>query len=238
MIANLVRQNKDLKETIERNRADVLLMPNFLADMVQHEAKNRKLSKHAASYSLYMQNVALYIFTLAGRKAYETIHLNLQKTLPSLTTLKRLLRKKSSMAEGQFRFDFIKTQLEQKGEPLFVIASEDDTKISERLRYNYSTDEVLGLQLPLVGGIPVCGSFKFTTFSAVQRYVEANPLSSYAKLITIRSLAPNSTVYHLVIYGTNGSDNFADVIARWEFVARELSQIGITLVCKIFKALH
>lgn len=90
---------------------------------------------------------------------------------------------------------------------MFVWISEDDTKVTPRLHYNVRDDSIVGLELPLdENGVPKQSFFKFTTINAVQNYLEQYPLSSYVKLMTCRSLAPNSKVHYLVIYGTKGTE--------------------------------
>lgn len=121
----------------------------------------------------------------------------------------------------------------QKDENLFVVLSVDDTKISERLRYDPQSNNVMGLQLPLnKDGVPIRGAFQFTTLADVQQFLSTSSMASYAKLMTITSLGPNSTTYHLVIYGTKGSDTSPDVNASCEFVQREFAKIGVTVLCK------
>lgn len=179
---------------------------------------------------------ALYIYVIAGPLSYESLCSNLQGSLPSISTVRRLLGKRKRIEEGYFRFAEIKKQMEERGEPMFVVCSEDDTKVSERPRYDALSDEIIGLQLPLNDeGIPIRHSFKFTTLSEAQHYLSTNSLATYAKLMTIRSLGPNAIAYQLVIYGTRGSDKAPDVHARWEFVRREFGKIGITVICKKFQ---
>lgn len=222
----LIEHNAELRDEIRRNKAEALLEPNFLHELVQHNMKN--INKKRPSYNDHLKDIALYIFVLTGPKAYSTLSLNLRGSLPSLATVRRKLGQEQSISEAEFQFDHIKEQMLLKEETLTVAIAEDDTKITPRLRYDYINDEIVGLQLPLSGnGVPVRHSFKFTTLSEVKKYIEKNRLSSYAKLMTVRSIMPRSTTYHLVIYGTQGSDKFCDVKLRWEFVKTEFAKRGI-----------
>lgn len=118
----------------------------------------------------------------------ETFYLNLKGSLPILSTVQKTLSKRIRTEEGRFRFKEIKQRMVENGEELHVVISEDDTKISERLRYDNRTDEVLGLQLPLDDdGKPISGSLKFTSLAAVQAYIAKYPRTTYAKLMTVRS---------------------------------------------------
>lgn len=225
-INQLIEQNAELRDEIRKNKAEAVIAPNFLYELVQHNMKN--CIKKRPSYNEHLKDIALYIYVLTGPKAYATLSLNLRGSLPSLATVRRKLGQEKSLNEGEFQFDQIKEQMLLKGEKLIVALAEDDTKITPRLRYDWIHDQIVGLQLPLSeNGTPISNSFKFTTLSNVKKLVEENRLSSYAKLLTVRSIMPCSTTYHLVIYGTQGSDKFCDVKRRWEFVKAEFTKRGI-----------
>lgn len=105
--------------------------------------------------------------------------------------------------------------------------------MAERQRYDPLRDEIVGIELPLSeDGVPIPGSFKFTSLEDARNYLKISKLSTYVKLITIRSIGPNSSVYHLVIYGTNGSDKAVDVHARWAYIYREFLKLGVVVVGK------
>lgn len=225
----LVKENIELKALLAKTPA--LLQPNFLTEMVRHADKND--SKDAMRYSDYMKEVALYIFSLAGPLAYETLHLNLPGSLPSLRTVRRKLAEKEMIEEATFRFEEIAARIKQRGECPFVCLSEDDTKLEERLRYDFMNDTIVGLQLPLNNdGIPVKGTFKFTTLRAVQIFIRTAPRVSYAKLMSVRTIGEKSSVYTLVVYGTRGSDKATEVRARWAYVTKCFAAIGITVIGK------
>lgn len=233
MINCLILKNSELKEEIRRNNAEVMLEPSFLHELIQHNIKNSK--RNRPSYSDYMKDVALYIYVLGGPKVYATLSLNLRGSLPSLATVRRKLGEQKSMNEAEFQFDNIKDQMIQKGEIMIVAVAEDDTKITPRLRYDWINDQIVGLQLPLTEhGTPTGNCFKFTTLEETKKYIENNSLATYAKLMTVRSIMPRATTYHLIIYGTLGSDRFDDVMRRWKFVKREFAQRGI--VCLTYSS--
>lgn len=228
----LLEDNKQLRAKLLET--PYLVHPKFLIDMMTHAHNNSSRTKNNFRYSERMKEIALYIFTLAGPLAYTTLQLNLTGVLPSLSSVKNSLSKHESVKEGTFRFNEIKERIIQRGENLFVHISEDDTKLSERLRYDSKTDQVLGLQLPLNDdGVPQVGVFKFTTLTEIQRLVNKHPMSTYAKVMNVRTLGEKSSNYTLVVFGTNGSDTANNVHARWEFVRRSFEAIDITVVGKI-----
>lgn len=231
IIRNLVKRNKDLQELINKNNAGVLTYPNFLLEMVQHEARNRNIPMNHNRYEDHMKEISLYIYILAGRIAYETLQRNLPAILPSITTLRKVLAKKSQLKEGEFRFDYIRDQLVAKGEPLVVICSDDDTRITRCLRYDYKNDQVVGLQLPLNDdGVPIVRSFPFTSLKDVQEYMKNHKENTYFKLLTARTLGKSCSTYHLALFGTRGSDVSTEVRARWRYIDRGFADVGVKVI--------
>lgn len=114
-----------------------------------------------------------------------------------------------------------------------VSYDEKSEKVSAKVqcvicRQKKMISQIVGLMLPLSeNGTPVENCFRFTTLRNVKEFIEKNSLSSYAKLITIRSIMPKATTYHLVIYGTQGSDRHVDVKQRWEYIMAEFAKRGI-----------
>lgn len=188
----LLSQNSDLRDEIRRNNAEALMKPNFLKELLEHNIANN--NKNRASYNEHMKDIALYIYVLTGPKAYVTLCSNLRGSLPSLSTVRRKLGKEKNMNEADFQFDQIKGQMLEKGEKLIVAVAEDDTEITPRLRYDWINDQIVGLMLPLSeNGTPIEHCFRFSTLRNVKEFIEKNSLSSYAKLITIRSIMPKAT---------------------------------------------
>lgn len=182
-------------------------------------------------YSDHLKKVSLYIFILAGPVAYEVLRNNLM--LPSISSVRQQLGKETPVKEGQLQIESIKASMELKKEPKFVWISEDDTKITSRIKYNINDDCVMGLQLPLSSnGVPEQSFFKFTSINAVNRYLESYPTSSYAKLMMCQPLSAESEAYPLIIYGTSGSDKADAVNARWKHILQTLSMSGITVLGK------
>lgn len=232
-ITELIKSNAELRAQLKES-AEPMARSDFLMDMIKHANKNSGKSIYASRYSEHMKQNSLYLFTLIGRHAYLTLQQNLKTSLPSLRTVRNMLGKQESIIEGQFRFEPIKERIVERKENVFVVVAEDETKIEDRLRYNSRTNDVMGLELPLTGeGIPERGVFKFTSLKKIKEVLESTPKTSYAKLMTVRTLGKNSSVYTLVIYGTTNSDNASDTLARFAFVRRSFAAIGIKVVCKL-----
>lgn len=215
-------------------KASDLLDSSFLSNMVAVSKVNQKSSKFSFVYSDFMKDVALHIFCMAGRAAYETLHRNLPGVIPRLRSTQYRLAQQARPNEGEFLFEQIKAKMIENGEVLQVIVADDDTKLQEALRYDSRTNTVLGLKLPLgPQGTPIRSSFEFTCFAAVRAFVESNPQSTYVKLMTVQSISPGSRVYQLVMYGTRGSDKSDDTFARWNYVWESFATIGVIVKCKL-----
>lgn len=218
-----MRKTKDLE----------LLQPGFLNRLFTHIRKNNNKGRNL--YDEDIREIALYLYTLSGRSAYEVWQKNLRGGLPSVPSCQSYLKKCKRTDEGEILFERIAESLKKNNELPFIIIGEDDTKIDERPRYDPRNNEIVGIQLPLDNnGVPIRGSFKFTTLAEARSYLDNYQTTSYAKLLTARSLTPGSKTYHLLIYGTRGSDKATDVRPRWKFIFGEFAKLGITVVGKIF----
>lgn len=221
----ILKYNKNLNSTSESKLLD---------ELTKHENQNRHLPKNGRRYSTYMKDMMLYFFINMGPLSYLDMKANFPNSIPSLRSTQDRLKTCEGMKEGVFEFDRIAEKMEQRNEPKFVVVAEDDTKIVERLRYDSKHDELVGLMLPIdENGIPIPGSFKFRSLSEVLKFYKEHKMSSYAKLMTVRSLHIDTPTYYLCFYGTRGSDNHQHVKARWEFVQREFKLRGIEVLCKL-----
>lgn len=220
-----------MREALEKKGSrEQLLHPTFLKDLIQ--LSMRRGEHKATTYSDAMKSFSLYLFILAGPTAYSVIRENLP--LPSIATVKRHLGQESYWTEGEIRAEQLKARLVITGEPLFVWCAEDETAITKRIRYKCDDDQIVGIQLPLdQHGLPIKGSFKFTSMQAARSYLRENKLSTYAKLIACRSLSTTSKTFFLTIYGTcPGSDNTQTIIARWDRITEILGEHGVIIVGK------
>lgn len=179
LINDLITRNKELEQALKDSAAASLAKPNFLQELLQHSVDNRGKSKYAFSYTNHMKDVSLYLYVMSGPLVYKKLSKNLNSSMPSLATVRKMLASKNNFKEGHFRFDDIKGRMVVKGEPMYVVVAEDDTKTVEGLIFDPNSNLVMGLQMPLNDdGVPIHDAFKFTTLAAVQEYLLKNPLSS------------------------------------------------------------
>lgn len=230
IIKQLIRNNQQFKDSLRTQTArEAFMQPNFLRTLLANSVKRSASGLHLKRYDDYMKDISLYLFMIAGPLAYEMLQKNL--LLPSKTTVLDHLGKAPAIREGSLQISRIKDSLGTQGLPYYVWLAEDDTKIQPRTKYNKADDAIMGLELPLDNnGIPITSFFKFTTISAVQGYLRDYPKSSYAKLVTCRSLHPDGQTFIVVIYGTRGTDQSTAVQIRWDYLVKAFCDEGITVM--------
>lgn len=233
IIQNLLKSNKEFRKALKtKATAETLGHSHFLRTLLDQSLKRSATGKRLLRYDDHMKQIGLYLYMVAGPIAYETLALNLP--LPKKTTVLEHLGREAPFREGAFQFEEVADFIGKQGWAREVWIAEDDTKLLERLKYNESDDTIIGLELPLdENGVPKTSFFKFSKISAVKKYLEEYPKTSYAKLLSCRSLDPNSSPLILVVYGTQGTDQSAGVGLRWRYVFESLKKVGLTVMGKI-----
>lgn len=221
-----MKENNELKKRFEEQPESSLLQSGFLKVLIEATKKKVKL------YSEQEKMIALYIYITGGKQLYDNLQANLG--LPSHQTILRYLHDSKSTKEGEFDFDGCADFIKRQGYVNYVWLSEDDTKVNPGLRYDKKEDIIVGFNLPINHreGIPELGVYKFSSIKALQNYLHKSKVSSYVKLISVKSLTPGSVPFVLVMYGTSGSDDSVLTANRWTYVQTGLAAKGIFLIGK------
>jgi len=81
--------------------------------------------------------------------AYNFLHKNLPKLIPSLRTVQGMVHKDySQIAEGEFGFDMLLEHIEFYKGPKVVAIGEDATRVVQRVQYDPMTNRIVGFVLP------------------------------------------------------------------------------------------
>lgn len=238
IIQNLLKSNAAFRNSlITKAAAETLRQSHFLRSLLDQSLKTSAAGNRLLRYDDHMKKIGLFLYMIAGPIAYETLALNLP--LPKKTTVLDHLGREPPVREGVFQFEEIADFITKRGWAREVWISVDETKLQPRLRYNEKDDCIMGLELPLdENGVPKACFFKFTKISAVKKYLEDYPKASYAKLVSCRSLDPNSSPLIVVIYGTSGTDQSAGIGLRWEYVFESFAKVGLTVMGKYLEHLN
>jgi len=228
---------RDIEETEGDNvlsvRSTVLDSNSLLKCLHECAEKNQKSSKykHRNRFDEELKKLSTYIFIVGGRLLYETLHANMDRVLPSITTIFRYLdNTQSKVIEGSFRFNELRVHLIKKNLPLKIWISEDATRITGKIEYDVKSNKIVGFVLPLMNGCPVPNAFIASSAKTIAQYFNSESRANYAYVIMAKPLNDTAAPFCLSIFGTNNRFSNEDVINRWEFMKTVASEQGIEIL--------
>jgi len=172
-----------------------------------------------------------YIFIVGGRLLYETLHANMDRVLPSITTIFRYLdNTQSKVIESSFRFNELRVHLIKKNLPLKIWISEDATRITGKIEYDVKSNKIVGFVLPLMNGCPVPNAFIASSAKTIAQYFNSESRANYAYVIMAKPLNDTAAPFCLSIFGTYNRFSNEDVINKWEFMKTVASEQGIEIL--------
>lgn len=105
-----------------------------------------------------------------------------------------------------------------------VWLSEDATGITQKVVYDVSSNQLVGIVLPLdVNGMPVLYSYKAQSIADIERFMR-KPKSSHAYVKMAQPIKAKTPPFLLQIYGNDNKFRASDVLNRWKFVKFELEK--------------
>lgn len=129
------------------------------------------------------------------------------------------------MIEGELRCKQLNTYLEHLKLKKYVWLSEDATGIILKIEYDPSTNQVVGLVLPInpKTGIPISFSFMAESAADIQKFVKMRA-SKHLYLVLAQPLIAKVPPFVLQIFGTDNTFTSVDVQRRWKHTIAELSK--------------
>lgn len=108
---------------------------------------------------------------------------------------------------------------------LKVWMCEDGSGTNAKIEYDSSTNQLVGIVLPLheKTGMPKPFTFLANTVEDIQKYSK-EPMSSLVYVVLAQPLMPDVPPFILQIYGINNTFLTMNVIQRWEYTTRELKK--------------
>lgn len=102
---------------------------------------------------------------------------------------------------------------------------EDATGINRKKEYDPSTNQIVGIVLPLDKntGMPKCHSFLAESVEDIQKHAE-KPTAIYVYAVLAQPLKENAPPFVLQIFGTDSKFTAKDVTRRWEYTIAELQK--------------
>lgn len=188
-IEKLAIENKDLRDwlhslledknkknddsTLNKNTSKVL---QLLMQSAEKNGNSDKSSKkaHGFRYDETLKSFSSSLYLLGGRMCYKLLEKNLP--LPALPTVSRYVQANGpSIREGELRCAELKTYLEDRKLEPKVWISEDATRITGRVQYDSSTNELIGFVLPMSSnGMPLRGVYQARSAKEIEDHFKGD----------------------------------------------------------------
>lgn len=127
--------------------------------------------------------------------------------------------------EGEVRSKDLSDYLDKMGSPKIVWLSEDGTGIVSRVEYDSSTNQLVGLVLPLNDktGIPIPYSFPADSQENIEAFMKKEK-SKIVYIVMAQPLKEGIPPFLLQIFGTNNKFSADSVTRRHKFTIAELKR--------------
>lgn len=205
----------------------------FLKKLLEAADRNSIRKKGGYRYDPEIKLFASYLRLIVGPLAYETLQRNLEAAIPSLTSVNRYIRaSKCHITEGILRCGELLIYLQKRNLPLMVSIEEDGTKVTDRVQYGSTQNQLIGFTLPLCkkSGLPVPFSYPARNANEILgHFSNENAVSSNIIVIMAQPIA-NAPPFPLCIFGTDNRYNAQDVSNRWKHISNELNKKGIRVL--------
>jgi len=168
----------------------------------QHVPKQRR-------HTEVIKKFAMSVLFMAGPAAYDLLHQNMPEALPSLSTLRKEIRKSySNLVEGEFRFDKLSDHLDAHKCPRLISISEDATCIIRHIEYDENTNKLVGFILPVDSNfLPITSSFLATSFERIEEIFTNENRTKFAYLYMAQPMSSSIPPFCLNVIGTNNQFN-------------------------------
>ncbi|KAF5305700.1 hypothetical protein FQA39_LY09189 [Lamprigera yunnana] len=140
-----------------------------------------------------------------------------------------LKEKGGKIVGGQLTMSNLKAFLVDKNLPLKVWISEGATKITTRIQYDASTNQIVGLVQKTNSLIGFLDTFSYSaeSVSQIENVITINHVSSLAYVIMAQPLSLNAPSFCLSIYGKDNKLTEYEVLLRWRTILKEVEDVGI-----------
>lgn len=189
-----------------------------------------KRDKGGFRYGAEIKYFASYLRMLIGPYAYETLQKKLSYSLPSLPSTNRYMSSSGcNITEGILRNEELAIYLAERSLEPVVCISEDATRITESVRYDSKSNQLVGFVLPLHAktGSPIPFAFPARDSEEILHHFSSNnAVSSFLNVIMAQPMA-NVPPFCLMVYGSDNKYSSLDVVNRWMYIKEELAKVNI-----------
>lgn len=206
---------------------------NFLSKMMEIAKKNSSRPKNGFRYTEDFKRWAVYNRLISGPSGYKSLQFNLKGCCPSISTTNAYVhRSDHAVIEGQLRANELLVYLKERDMPMVVALSEDATSVQNRIQFDSKTNQLIGFVLPTdeSNGMPIPFVYKARTATEIlEHFAKDIPISYSVNVIMAQPLG-SAPAFCLLVFGSCNKYKAMDVAKRWNYIAKELEKIGITVL--------
>ena len=200
-----------------------------ILDFIYETSKQNKLSsKFKRTFVDEVRLYSAYLFLTAGRKAYENLYANFSGGIPCSTTIRNFISENRTMKESKLDLDGLLNFLNSNDSTFDVFVSEDQTRVTSKIRYDSNTKCLVGFVGPYnKNGLPDTDVFKVVSAVAIQNCFKIYKKANYVNVIMVQPMSAKSEPFCIGLYGTDNKFSYVEVCNRWRFIEAELGKKGI-----------
>lgn len=194
--------------------------------------KTRKKQGHRFSEECIQYNSLLRL--TGGPKNYRTSKANNIHGVPSLSTIKKNIRKnESQIVEGVLRCEELKKHLIERDLPLLVSLSEDATRVTGKIEYSVRSNTLVGFVLPISTetSMPIPTSYLARSAAEVEsHFLNKTSVGHNVNVIMAQPLALNEPPFCLLVYCSDNQYPATVIERRWTHIIDKLATINIKVL--------
>lgn len=193
----------------------------LLRSLMKAASNNSNKKCKGWRYDNALKKMGSVLYLLCGKMPYEILHANLQSSLPSITTAKKLIDVETKILKmGIVRVRELKEWLVKHELRPNICVSEDLTKITESIQYNPRNNCLDGLSLRLgSNGFPVADQFPAKTAEDIKSSIDSGDVAPYINLIMAQPQgATKHPAFCLSTYPSNNKFNYKHCLNRWNYL--------------------
>lgn len=140
--------------------------------------------------------------------------------------MKNINQKKPKIVEGELRCEELAEYLKNLDAPNEVWLCEDASGLVQNVSYDPTTNQLVGLVLPInnVTGIPVAYSFTPQSADDITNQIEKNGKSTHVYMVLAQPIKDNTPSFILQVFGTDNKFTTMDVLKRWQHTKDQLAR--------------
>lgn len=133
-------------------------------------------------------------------------------------------KNKRRIVEGKLRCEELAAYLNKIKAPKTVWLSEDASGIMPKICYDSTTNQMVGLVLPLdEQSMPILYSYKPKSIQDIELFSKAQK-STQIYIVMAQPIKPNTPPFILQMFGVDMTFTALNVAQRWEYTKRELQK--------------